>query len=243
MKVGSRGERTGAGSPGYPRFPCLVGLRTLGNAGPSPRKMTAHKPIYMDYSATTPCDPRVVERMGPFFSEQFGNAASKSHAYGWEAESAVEQAREQVAALIGAHPKEILWTSGSTESNNLALKGAAEMFRPKGNQIISCRTEHRAVSDPLADLVQKGFEVTWLPVDGTGRIDTEELRAAIGDQTVLISLMIANNEGRHDAAFRTIRYLATLVSTPYSQLKIRWQTSLPLDTARPLTEDGPIYSR
>ena len=156
--------------------------------------MTTEKPIYMDYSATTPCDPRVGERMMPFFTELFGNAASKSHAYGWEADSAVEQAREQVAALIGAHAVELLWTSGSTESNNLAIKGAVEMFRPKGNHIISCPTEHRAVLDPIARLTREGFEVTWLSCDHEGRIDLEELRAAITDKTVLISIMAANNE-------------------------------------------------
>lgn len=130
----------------------------------------------------------------PFFTELFGNAASKSHAYGWEADSAVEQAREQVAALIGAHAVELLWTSGSTESNNLAIKGAVEMFRPKGNHIISCPTEHRAVLDPIAHLTREGFEVTWLSCDHEGRIDLEELRAAITDKTVLISIMAANNE-------------------------------------------------
>ena len=155
--------------------------------------MTA-KPIYMDYSATTPCDPRVIACMVPYFGEQFGNAASKSHGYGWEAESAVEQAREQVAALVGAEPVEILWTSGATESNNLAIKGTAEMFRPKGNHIISCATEHPAVLDPIARLLHEGFEVTWLPVDACGRIDLEELRAAITEKTLLISLMAANNE-------------------------------------------------
>ncbi len=156
--------------------------------------MTTKKPIYMDYSATTPCDPRVAERMAPFFTERFGNAASKSHGYGWEAESAVEQARQQVGRLIGAHAKEILWTSGATESNNLAIKGTMEMFQPKGNHIISCSTEHRAVLDPIAHLTRAGFEVTWLSCDHEGRIDLEELRAAITDKTVLISMMAANNE-------------------------------------------------
>lgn len=155
--------------------------------------MTA-KPIYMDYSATTPCDPRVVEKMLPFFSEHFGNAASRNHVFGWTAEAAVEAAREQVAQVIGAQPKEIIWTSGSTESNNLAIKGVAEMYRSKGNHLITCVTEHKAVLDPFKHLESQGFAVTWLPVDGKGRLDLDALRAAITDQTVLISLMAANNE-------------------------------------------------
>lgn len=156
--------------------------------------MTARKPIYLDYSATTPCDPRVVERMLPFFSERFGNAASKSHAFGWEAEAAVELAREQVADLIGAQPREILWTSGSTESNNLAIKGAAELYRSKGVHLICCATEHRSVLDPVQHLLHQGFEVTWCHVDERGRIDVQQLEEAITEETFLISLMAANNE-------------------------------------------------
>ena len=151
-------------------------------------------PIYLDYSATTPCDPRVVERMLPFFTEVFGNAASRSHAYGWTAEAAVEQAREHVAALIGANPKEIIWTSGSTEANNLAIKGAAVMYRKKGNHFITCDTEHKAILDTMKHLESEGARVTWLPVSGCGRIDLDALRAAITDETVLVSLMTANNE-------------------------------------------------
>jgi cysteine desulfurase len=151
-------------------------------------------PIYLDYSATTPCDPRVVERMLPFFTQTFGNAASRSHAFGWTAEAAVEEARSQVAQLIGAHPKEILWTSGSTEANNLAIKGAAQMYREKGNHLITAITEHKAVLDPMKHLEAEGFEVTWLPVDRQGHVDLKQLEAAITDRTILVSLMAANNE-------------------------------------------------
>ncbi len=156
--------------------------------------MSLKLPIYMDNSATTPCDPRVVAKMLPFFSETFGNAASRSHVFGWTAESAIDEAREQVAKLISANPKEIIWTSGSTEANNLAIKGAAHMYRQKGNHLISCVTEHKAVIDPLKHLEQEGFTVTFLCVDGQGNIDLAELEAAITDQTILISLMAANNE-------------------------------------------------
>ena len=151
-------------------------------------------PLYLDYSATTPCDPRVVQRMLPFFSDTFGNAASRSHAFGWTAEAAVEEARSQVAQLIGAHPKEILWTSGSTEANNLAIKGVAQMYREKGNHLITAVTEHKAVLDPMKNLEAQGFEVTWLPVDGKGHVDMAQLAAAITDRTILVSLMAANNE-------------------------------------------------
>ena len=151
-------------------------------------------PVYLDYSATTPCDPRVVQRMLPFFSETFGNAASRSHAFGWTAEAAVEEARTQVAQLIGAHGKEILWTSGSTEANNLAIKGVAQMYRQKGNHLITAVTEHKAVLDPIKYLETQGFEVTWLPVDGKGHVDLAQLTAAITERTILVSLMAANNE-------------------------------------------------
>jgi cysteine desulfurase len=151
-------------------------------------------PIYLDYSATTPCDPRVVQRMLPFFTDLFGNAASRSHAFGWTAEAAVEEARAQVAQLVHAHPKEILWTSGSTEANNLAIKGVAQMYREKGNHLITAATEHKAVLDPMKNLETQGFEVTWLPVDGQGNIDLAQLEAAITDRTILVSLMAANNE-------------------------------------------------
>jgi cysteine desulfurase len=151
-------------------------------------------PLYLDYSATTPCDPRVVQRMLPFFGETFGNAASRSHAFGWTAEAAVEEARSQVAQLIGAHPKEILWTSGSTEANNLAIKGVAAMYRQKGNHLITAVTEHKAVLDPMKWLETQGFEVTFLPVDGKGHVDLAQLEAAITERTILVSLMAANNE-------------------------------------------------
>ncbi len=151
-------------------------------------------PIYLDYSATTPCDPRVVERMVPYFTDTFGNAASRSHSFGWTAEAAVEEARSQVAQLIGAHPKEVLWTSGSTEANNLAIKGVAQMYKQKGNHLITAVTEHKAVLDPMKYLETQGYEVTWLEVDDQGHVDLKQLEAAITDKTILVSLMAANNE-------------------------------------------------
>jgi len=151
-------------------------------------------PIYMDNNATTPCDPRVVEAMLPYFTHDFGNAASRSHAYGWTAEQAVEKAREQVGALIGASGKEIVWTSGATESNNLAIKGAALFYKDKGNHIITATTEHKAVLDTCKRLEKEGFEVTYLPVAADGRVDPERLRAAMTDKTVVVSIMAANNE-------------------------------------------------
>lgn len=152
------------------------------------------KPIYLDYSATTPVDPRVLEKMLPYFSETFGNAASKNHTFGWAAEQAVDEAREAIAALIGAQAKEVVFTSGATESDNLAILGAAEMYAEKGKHIITCVTEHKAVLDPAHYLETKGYEVTFLPVDVQGMIDLEELKAAIREDTILISLMAANNE-------------------------------------------------
>ncbi len=151
-------------------------------------------PIYMDYQATTPCDPRVVEAMLPYFTESFGNAASRNHRYGWEAEEAVEKAREQVAALIGANPKEIVFTSGSTESINLALKGAAEMYSDKGKHIVTCQAEHKAVLDVCKHLEQQGFEVTYLQPDKTGRVTAEAVAAVLRPDTILVALMWANNE-------------------------------------------------
>jgi cysteine desulfurase len=156
--------------------------------------MTMKLPIYMDYHATTPVDPRVLEAMLPYFREHFGNAASRNHAFGWEAEEAVENARKQVADLIGANPKEIIFTSGATESNNLAIKGAAEMYREKGNHVITCVTEHKAVIDTCKKLEKQGWRVTYLPVQKDGRISLDDLRAAITDKTVLITIMTANNE-------------------------------------------------
>ena len=151
-------------------------------------------PIYMDYHATTPVDPRVVEAMLPYFTQHFGNPASRNHSFGWEAEEAVETARKQVADLIGANAKEIIFTSGATEANNLAIKGAAEMYREKGNHIITCVTEHKAVIDTCKKLEKQGLRVTYLPVQKDGRIDLDELRSAITDKTILITIMTANNE-------------------------------------------------
>jgi cysteine desulfurase len=151
-------------------------------------------PVYMDNHSTTPVDPRVFEAMAPWFTEKFGNAASRSHSFGWEAAEAVKKARKQVAALIGASPDEIVFTSGATESDNLAIKGAAEALRARGNHIITVATEHRAVLDSCKRLEQQGFEVTYLPVDRHGRVDPEAVRHAHQTQTILVSVMLANNE-------------------------------------------------
>jgi cysteine desulfurase len=151
-------------------------------------------PIYFDNQATTRTDPRVVEAMLPFFSDVFGNAASRNHAFGWEAEEAVEKARAQIAKLIGASAKEIIFTSGATESNNLAIKGIAEMYRERGNHIITQVTEHKAVLDTCKRLEKSGYQVTYLPVKADGLIDIEELKRAMTDKTILVSIMIANNE-------------------------------------------------
>jgi cysteine desulfurase len=151
-------------------------------------------PIYMDNHATTRVDPRVLERMLPYFSELFGNAASRNHSFGWAAEEAVETARGQVAGLVGAEAKEILFTSGATESDNLALTGVAEFYKEQGNHIVTCVTEHKAILDTAHMLESRGFEVTYLPVDKQGMIDLDQLRDSITDQTILVSLMAANNE-------------------------------------------------
>ena len=153
-----------------------------------------HLPIYMDYSATTPVDPRVVDKMIPYLREQFGNPASRSHSYGWDAERAVEQAREDVAALVHCDSREIVWTSGATESNNLALKGAANFYQSKGKHIITVKTEHKAVLDTCRELERVGFEVTYLDVLENGLLDLEVLKAAIRPDTTLVSVMMVNNE-------------------------------------------------
>jgi len=151
-------------------------------------------PIYMDNHATTPMDPRVLEAMLPYFMEKFGNAASRNHPFGWVAEEAVEQAREQIAKLVGATTKEIIFTSGATESDNLAIKGVAEMYREKGNHIITAVTEHKAVLDTCKRLEKYGYRVTYLPVQKDGLVDLEDLKRAIDDKTILVTIMAANNE-------------------------------------------------
>jgi cysteine desulfurase len=156
--------------------------------------MTPHFPIYMDYGATTPCDPRVVDVMVPWLHEHFGNPASRSHAWGWEAEEAVEKARQQVADLVGADPREIVWTSGATESINLALKGAAHFYQSKGKHLITVKTEHKATLDSMRELERQGFEVSYLDVQPDGLLDFEAFKAAIRPDTILASVLFVNNE-------------------------------------------------
>ena len=156
--------------------------------------MTPHFPIYLDYGATTPVDPRVVDAMIPWLREHFGNPASRSHAWGWEAEEAVEKARTQVAELIGADPREIVWTSGATESNNLAIKGAGHFYKGKGKHLITVKTEHKAVLDTMRELERQGFEVSYLDVNENGLLDLEVFKAAIRPDTILASVMAVNNE-------------------------------------------------
>ena len=166
---------------------------------PEPPEKAMHKPniqlpIYLDYQATTPTDPRVVEEMLPYFTTKFGNPHSRSHSYGWEAEEGVEKARGQVAKLIGADEKEVIFTSGATESNNLAIRGVAEFYKDRKNHIVTTMTEHKCVLDTCRHLEQNGFEVTYLPVQKNGLIDLDQLRAAITDKTVVVSIMAVNNE-------------------------------------------------
>ncbi len=155
---------------------------------------TLHFPIYLDYGATNPCDPRVVDAIIPWLREHFGNPASRSHAWGWEAEAAVEKAREQVADLIGADPREIVWTSGATESNNLAIKGAAQFYKSRGKHLITVKTEHKAVLDTMRELERQGFDVTYMDVQADGLLSLDALKAAIRPDTILISVMFVNNE-------------------------------------------------
>jgi cysteine desulfurase len=167
-----------------------VANRTEKAAGDNRPKM----PIYLDYQATTPCDPRVVEAMLPYFTEKFGNPHSRNHQYGWEAEDAVETSRKQIASIIGADEKEIIFTSGATESNNLALKGVARFYKDKKNHLVTVVTEHKCVLDSARHLEEEGFTVTYLPVKQDGLVDLEQLKNAITDKTVLVSVMAANNE-------------------------------------------------
>src|ERR1700741_4227344 len=151
-------------------------------------------PIYLDYSATTPVDPRVAQKMIPYLTEFFGNPASRSHAFGWKAEEAVEEARGHVGALINADPKEIVWTSGATEGNNLAIKGAAQFYKTKGKHLITQKTEHKAVLDTFRELERQGFEATYLEVEPNGLVDIDKFKAAIRPDTILASIMMVNNE-------------------------------------------------
>ena len=164
------------------------------NVGQVHFETAPHFPIYMDYSATTPIDPRVADKMIPYLREQFGNPASRSHMYGWTAEKAVEEARGYVAALVNADPREIIWTSGATESNNLAIKGAAQFYKTKGKHIITVKTEHKSVLDTVRELERVGFEATYLEPQDNGLITVEQLAAAVRPDTILVSVMLVNNE-------------------------------------------------
>lgn len=172
----------------------LARLALIMNGVFMPQATTRSRPIYMDYSATTPVDPRVVAKMTPYLFEMFGNPASRSHSYGWEAEDAVETARRHVANLLGADPREIVWTSGATEGNNLAIKGAARFYAGRGKHIITVKTEHKAVLDTCRELERQGFDVTYLDVREDGLLDLEQFRAAVRSDTILVSVMMVNNE-------------------------------------------------
>ncbi|MCL6484638.1 MAG: aminotransferase class V-fold PLP-dependent enzyme, partial [Janthinobacterium lividum] len=164
------------------------------NVGQVHFETAPHFPIYMDYSSTTPIDPRVADKMIPYLREQFGNPASRSHMYGWTAEKAVEEARGHVAALVNADPREIIWTSGATESNNLAIKGAAQFYKTKGKHIITVKTEHKSVLDAVRELERIGFEATYLEPQDNGLITVEQLAAAVRPDTTMVSVMLVNNE-------------------------------------------------
>ncbi|KQV45864.1 MULTISPECIES: IscS subfamily cysteine desulfurase [unclassified Duganella] len=168
--------------------------KNVAQVAPVEFKTAPHFPIYMDYSATTPIDPRVADKMIPYLREQFGNPASRSHMYGWTAEAAVEEARGHVAALVNADSREIIWTSGATESNNLALKGAANFYKSKGKHIITVKTEHKSVLDTVRELERQGFDATYLDTQDNGLITIEQLEAAVRPDTILISVMMVNNE-------------------------------------------------
>ncbi len=185
--------------------------------------------VYLDNNATTPVDPRVLEEMLPFFNERFGNAASRNHAFGWEADEAVQHAREQVAELIGASPKEIIFTSGATEANNLAIKGIVDLSGEESKHVISCQTEHKAVLDPLHQLEIAGVQVTYLPVDQDGLIDLAELEKKITNQTVLISLMYANNETGVIQPIKEIAALANKYNVPFMSDATQAVGKIPLD--------------
>ena len=195
--ISHNGNGNGHGGNGAGRNGAVPGMNSTGvvishSATPVPEGV--HLPLYMDNHATTPLDPRVLEAMMPYFTGKFGNAASRNHQFGWEAEKAVEVAREQIARLIGASAKEIIFTSGATESNNLALKGIAEMYRERGNHIITQVTEHKAILDTCKRLEKQGYRVTYLPVKADGLIDLDDLRRAMDDKTILVTIMAANNE-------------------------------------------------
>ncbi|TDW99349.1 cysteine desulfurase family protein [Dinghuibacter silviterrae] len=193
-----------------------------------------HLPVYLDHNATTPCDPAVVDAMLPYFTKNFGNAASRTHAFGWAAEEAVDLAREQVARLIGADPTEIVFTSGATESDNLALKGIFDKYRPKGNHLITCATEHKAVLDTCKHIEKMGGSVTYLPVDPQGRVDPAQVTAAIRPETILICIMYANNETGVLQPIREISAIARAHNIPFFTDATQAAGKIPID----VQEDG-----